>query len=684
VQYSFWHRVPFVRFLLPFAAGITLSLFTQLSYAAVASAFAACFLLFLVTHFSLVKYKYAFINGFLLHAMLFTFGTWLNMQQHALRDPLHFSNLDSAEHLLVQVNEVPSVRERTVRLQCVALGTHSHSTCAAATGKLVLYLQKDSQALCVRFGSHILLNSRVVRPAGAPRNPGEFDYKRYLQFHQVFHQAYATGKDYQVLPGRDDHSLMDAVYATQEYFRTTLISRIGSQTEAAVAQALLYGYDDDIDPEVVQAYANTGTLHVLAVSGMHVGIIFMILGWLLGFMDRSARLQLVKNLIIMCCLWLYSLLCGLSPSILRATVMFSFILFSRIINRHSNVYNTLAASAFVLICTDTNMIANVGFQLSYLAVVGIIAFQPMVYAWFTPKTRFMDEVWKITAVSLAAQVTTFPVGLLYFHQFPNYFLFSNLIIIPLTTGILYTGILLLVFSKIALVATWLGKLMLWGIMLTNYIVKEVELLPGSFVTGIHISIPETIMIYVMSAGLIGLLLTRRGTWLMAGLGAACCLLISFSRSSLNASQQQELVVYDVPGHTAANLITGTRSWLVIDSSLWNQSNKVRYHLQQHFWSSRITQQQQVFTQEQGFELTLNGNRFAFIHSLPDTATAPHRATLIMESTCKARDLAPLEPSLVIITSAVKNGPATRLKRELLALNIPVVYVGDSGAYRLSL
>jgi len=685
---SIWNKVPFVRFLAAFAGGITISLFFHCEFFIAFSFFILFSFCFLTAFFFLKKFRFAFLNGIFLSLTLFFGGISLNLFQNELFHADHFSKITHPQYLIVVVNE-PSVEKiKSIKLLTKALSyADSLSKMHPCSGNLALYLAKDSVSKQIRYGDIIIIKSSLIKDIPPPQNPDEFDYKRYLRFNNIHFQAYAKKGDYEITHCSKKNILFSTVYDIQTYFKQTLSKYIPSASEAGVAEALLYGYDDEIDPDIVQAYANTGTLHVLAVSGMHVGLIYMILGMMLKFMDRSTKSKNLKCAIIITGLWIYSLLCGLSPSILRATVMFSFIIAGQMFKRPTNVYNTLAVSAFMLLCSDTNMIANVGFQLSYMAVLGIVFIQPYIYEWYDAKSYLGDEVWKIISVSIAAQLGTFPLGLLYFHQFPNYFLFSNLIIIPLTTIIIYIGIILLLFSKISFIAVWLGKLVYWSIALTNGIVKFVEQLPFSYVNGIHISIIQSVFIFGLLAFFISYFLLRRSIYFKWGLAMCICFFGLSAAHQFENHLQKKIVVYNISNQTSVNFIHENNSTLIIDSALWNDRSKVRFHMQQHFWHSGSKYQKIIYTDTLWRLLTgaekkiiITGNGLPFLQPT-DTAIS----VLIIKNKIRLKEvIEKICPRQVIITSAIKPHIARTIKLYLKEKNIPCTVVGESGAFDLSL
>jgi competence protein ComEC len=505
-----------------------------------------------------------------------------------------------------------------------------------------------------------------------------------LAFNHIHHQAYLKQAQLAYTNINQANLVYKTVYSIQRYFRNVLHTYIKTPSEIGVAQALLYGFDDEIDEETMSAYANTGTLHVLAVSGMHVGIIFLIISKLLWFMDKSKKLLFTKRLIIVVCLWVYSLLCGLSPSILRATVMFTFIITAQILERRSNIYNTLAASCFTLLIVDANMLANVGFQLSYMAVLGIVFIQPMIYKWYVASNWFVDQIWKITTVSVAAQIATSPIGILYFHQFPNCFLFSNLLIIPLTTVVLYCCIILLVVSKITVLATWLGVAIKYSILFTNKLVMLMEDTPYAYINGIQISIFQSILLYVLFLCLIFYFMYQYKNLLRVSLLALLYFVVLFGVDTYTQHHQKKLVVYSVNQSNAIQLINGNTSKLLLENKLRYDKQKFRFHLQQHIWQMGLQQIDTLGISNQWQLISFNGKQILISGDEHYPESTQHIDVFIIRYKLKPEVLKQINAKQVLISGSVKKHHAEKIKAHCLQQNIPVHDVLYSGAFQLSL
>jgi competence protein ComEC len=587
---NFWQQAPFARILLPFTGGILSSLFLHIPATTIAVVAIVSLLLYSILFFYVrkrIQLAVTLWSGVVLLVVCWSFGALWHGQYHQLTKQEHFT-YHKSKYKIVQVVEAPVKKEKSIKLVVNVEEVIRNQQQEKVIGKLLLYMQKDEQAESIRYGDKLLLNvnERLVEE---PRNPGEFNYKRYLMFNNIFHQAYLKSESYKILERNAGNPVFAYAYNTRDKLIAIFKQYVEGEKEFGVSTALVFGYVDELDPELIQSYSNTGTLHVLAVSGMHVGIIFVVLNWMLGFMDRNRKSAMLKAVLIGIFLWGYSMVAGLSPSILRAATMFSFITFGQLINRRSQIYNTLAASAFILILFKPTIIASVGFQLSYAAVLGIVFIQPKLYRLLLFRNYFADLIWKITAVSIAAQITTFPMGLLYFHQFPNYFIFSNLIIIPLTTVILYVGILLIVFSWQSTAAFWIGKAIFWGIKATNLLVESIDRLPFSTLNGISISIPETLLVYVILFTFIGYILLKRAFWMQTAL--VCALVLAgFNVYEKNEQAgQQYFMVYHVPGHSAMAGFTGYDAQLITDSTLAQNESAIRFYIRHHWWERGITQ-----------------------------------------------------------------------------------------------
>ncbi|MGH2649330.1 MAG: ComEC/Rec2 family competence protein, partial [Ginsengibacter sp.] len=271
-------------------------------------------------------------------------------------------------------------------------------------------------------------------------------------------------------------------------------------------------------------------------------------------------------------------LTGASASVIRSAVMFTFIAIGITINKKSSIYNSLASSAFVLLCYDPFMLWDVGFQLSYLAVLGIVIAQPYIFKWLYIKNKFLNKAWQLASVSLAAQLFTFPVCIYYFHQLPLLFLVSNLVAIPLATLILCSCLFLVVVSPINYIAVWLGKIVFVFIWLLNHTVLFVKAIPFSLWDGISFTLPETFLLYAVVIFFLYWLLRRSMIAFKTGIGCLLIFTASISYNKWQHYQQKKIIVYNVPSHKAIDFVSGKAFQFVGDDDLKIDGVLQNFHL----------------------------------------------------------------------------------------------------------
>ncbi|MDQ2794590.1 MAG: ComEC family competence protein, partial [Bacteroidota bacterium] len=444
-------------------------------------------------------------------------------------------------------------------------------------------------------------------PSKAPLNPGEFDYARYLEYRQVYHQQYVHLDQYRVLGLAPPNPLVAISLRAATQLDGVFRHYIKAKREYAIASALVLGIKDDVDLATKQAYTATGTTHIMAVSGLQVGLLFAAMSWVLRkLFGRVKGFLLWSSLVGLGVIWSYAFLTGLSASVLRATVMFTVIIIGRALGRQDSIFNTLGVAAFLLLVWNPFLVADVGFQLSFLAVLSIVYVQPRIAGWVDVEAYFyarrrpwqpkavqwlwkaggwsLDKVWQAVALSLAAQVATFGLGLYYFHQFPFSFLFSNLVAVPISSGAVYVGMALLAVKGItaaislllpAGAAWWLdllpraiAQLFEWMVWAFNeYIFLISRYFAGWVVGDIHVSALQTALLFGMIAAGLAWLSTRRLGWLRG----LALLLLAYAGSRVAEARAvaptEEFIVYSIPRRSAVGFWQGAAAEFVTPDSL---------------------------------------------------------------------------------------------------------------------
>jgi competence protein ComEC len=509
---------------------------------------------------------------------IFVAGFSITLRHTASRSDAHFLHLETPVAYYTAVATKPAEeKSKSWKLEVAVRQVSTAGQWMSRQGNVLLYLSKQDFKKPFAYGDVLLLKGSP-QSIPAPGNPGEFDYRQYLSYRQIYHQQFAHAGDVRHVGYDPPGALMRHAVAARLWADRVIRRFVPGEREHGLASALVLGVTDGLDNEVLQAYAATGALHVLSVSGLHVGIVYWLLLLVLRPLQKTYSGKWILAIVSIFVLWGYAFVTGLSPSVLRAVTMFSFMALARPMNRQMNIYNTLAASAFCLLLVDPFMIMSVGFQLSYLALLGIVYFQPGIYALWEPKGRLWDEVWKVSSVSLAAQFATFTVGLLYFHQFPNYFLIANFVVIPASFGVLIVGLVLLAVSAVPVVAGFLGMVLGWIVQVMNGFVFGVENLPFSKIDNVYITPWQFASLTAMLLCLVRLLETRKMSWLVTACFAAVGFAVLQGMYVREQVDQQRVTVYKVSGYTAVDLMNEGTVFSWADTTLIQDRSKVKFHL----------------------------------------------------------------------------------------------------------
>ncbi|WP_412986469.1 ComEC/Rec2 family competence protein [Pontimicrobium sp. IMCC45349] len=363
------------------------------------------------------------------------------------------------------------------------------------TGKTLLNVKKDSTIPSLKV-DNIYYTKTQFKSLIHPLNPHQFDYKEYLRKQHIYHQLFVSNNEL-LLQNTDKHTIFGYAAALRENINSKLKAYNFKESELAIINALLLGQRQDISKEIYNSYTKAGAIHILAVSGLHVGIILFLLNYLLKPIEYFKKGYLIKLILTLIFMWSYAVIAGLSASVVRAVTMFSVFAFAMHLKRKTNVYNTLAISIFILLLFKPNFLFDVGFQLSYLAVLAIIIIQPMLYNLYKPKFKVIDFFWKIFTVTIAAQFGIIPISLYYFHQFPGLFVISNLVIIPCLSIILGAGILLIVLSLINALPTLFAEAYGFIISTMNNFVSWISEQETYLFQNISFSLTQVILSYIV-------------------------------------------------------------------------------------------------------------------------------------------------------------------------------------------
>lgn len=556
-------HIPLARLIVPLAAGIITSLTVRFDVPS--KTFLYTYLLFWISGILARRifssdFPGRWVFGVWAFLFLFTTGYHISQNHREINRPDHFSHFaDAGGQLLLRVREPASEKARSWQVIAEVERLFGDSTDRRVKGKILLYLEKDSLAAGLRYGDYLLLGNDY-REVQAPRNPGEFNYQGFLALRNIYHQAWRASGTWQKTGENRGFFLIQWALGLREKALEVFRRNGPGDKEFAVVSALVLGYRDFLDEDLQREFAGAGAMHVLCVSGLHVGIIYLVLKFLLGFLSRFGQGRNIQTALILLLLWFYAGITGFSPSVLRATIMFSFVALGQGLGRPTSIYNNLAASALLLMVINPWIITQVGFQLSYLAVISIVALQPVFYQLATFRNPLLDKAWALLCVSLAAQLATAPLSLYYFHQFPNYFLVTNLIVVPLAGLVIYAALGALVFSAVPGLGYLMGKTLFGLAFVMHQSVHFIEGLPYSTLSGVYINLPEMLGLLLI---LMFLSLFFAGGYrkiLSMALLALLLVASSFSVRSINSLRHRAMVVYCINRGGTIDFIQGRQAF----------------------------------------------------------------------------------------------------------------------------
>lgn len=580
----FWNSYPFIRFSIVFILGILC-----FDYNPKIWTYSSIYLgLGIILYFTLVfisskysYYKLRYWNGALGLSILFFLGGYLTEFQYCNPGNTHYTKLRNKNNgfsgtIINPANERTNFHRYDFNLNYVIT---ENDSLKPTTGKIHLYVRKDSLNNVFQYGDELQVLGDFFA-IDNPGNPGEFNYKTYLQRQKIYSHAFVDFSEIRLVRSSTPNLLLSLAFTLRSNAKVIIDKHISSSRENGIATAILLGIKDHIDNDIKKAYSSAGAMHVLAVSGLHVGIIFLIIKLLFGKLKDIGKWGRYSfGLISIILIWFYAMITGLSPSVLRAATMFSLVSLGETSIRENNVYNSLGIAAFTLLSFEPYLIYSVGFQLSFAAVFGIVYFQPKLYSIIAFKYWILDKVWAITCVSIAAQLSTFPLTAYYFHQFPTYFLISNIVVIPASFIMLVGGILVIfldtVFSQGAELIGYLLQKLIWII---NEIISQVQGLPNSLIEWIYIDRIGLVLIYAIVFTLTAGIQFRTFKTLIVSAILSLYLISHSIIENESQSKKNELIFYDIPTKLAVDHVKGHSAQLYIDDVSENELELLSYQI----------------------------------------------------------------------------------------------------------
>ena len=596
-----WKEIPFVRFLIPFAFGITLSTILNNNHPIWYGILLFSIFIRFIFIFQKIPYRYRLVHGIIANAILFLMGYLWCINYNELQRPNHFQQYISNNNITIGVisNAPKTGKYCKAILSAHLTGTHSDSL-KKCTGNILVYLKNDSTRR-LQYGDIIAFKGQIQK-INPPKNPYAFNYQKYLHFQNIHYQCFVSNPDYwKITAIGHGNFISKKAIEIRHYFLAILEKHIPTPNELAVANALILGDKNNLDEEIKTAYAHTGALHVLAVSGLHVGLVAWFVNVLLNLIRFRSRIwKIAKASILIGVVWSFALISGGSPSVLRAATMFTFLIIGLSLNRFTNIYNSLGISATILLFWNPYLLMNVSFQLSYLALLGIIYFQPKIYSAWIFKNRLGRFFWKLSTVTFGAQIGTLPISLYYFHSFPFFAWLSGIIVIPAATIILGSGMLLFVLESLFPFLAFIPSTVLnYAIWTMNSFIFLIGKIPFSVQIGVWVSVGFVILMYALIGNIALALSTRKLKWLLPAAGLFLVISINYSFASFEKIQQKKIIIYHSSGNTILDFFEGKNGYSIATQNI--PQKKLSFPSQNNRWANGIKKVEQLHFENKNFK-----------------------------------------------------------------------------------
>jgi competence protein ComEC len=681
-----FNAFPVVRYLLCLIAGILAYLQTHYFHTAFYYLGAGLLVILLTSIF----FRNPLLRGISACLLLFVSGWILTYHKTVINNPEHFTNQGTFTHYQAIITSNPEIKPKTYKVEAEIQQVKVSEKWRKANGKILLYFNK-AEAQRPQYGNVFLIKN-MPSEIDPPKNPEEFDYRQFLHNKGIYAHHFLWNKEYIKIGNLIPSKILNIAYKANNYADSVYKTHLKTVNEYAITNAMVVGTRDDIDSDLLNAYSASGAIHVLSVSGMHVGILFGVLSVLLWFIKGRGKYgKWLFTVIVLSSLWTYAVFTGLSSTVLRAAVTFSFILVGTTINRRHNIYNILATSALVLLCYNPYWLLDVGFQLSYLAILGIVYLHPYLNQLISPTNPIIRLLWEGTIVCFAAQLFTAPLSVYYFHQFPTYFLIANPFVALFSSGILPVGLLLLILASVPIVADVLAFVLKLSCYLLNETTFIIEKMPLSTLKGFSISVSELFAWYAIIFLIIAFFRYSELKYLRVSVLLLISLALFNIYEDYQQSQQKQLTFHFIPRQTCISVIDGKSVTFIADSAAINNKKIYNFHLKNYYDAQGVSNQNLLniaaYTNKQGMTfLDFEGKKIVWLQK-PFKGALQGKANYVLLSNNAIRNLAftfaDFQTEQIILDDSNKSYLVEKLKHQADSLRLNLVVLRDTGAYSIT-
>jgi len=552
-------EIPFLRIGLPFCLGILTG-----PYLKPGATFGVAVLFLAISGFIISLFFNKYITN-IIYGIALTVALWLAGLILYTNEKSQLSDLDPTEaEYLCTLSEFPEEKANTYRMIVRLNGKFSDKDKISLHGSMMIYMRKDPLIKSLIPGDIMKIRCSPD-PIGNRGNPDEFDYRFYMENHGVKYFAFADREDILEHTAPKHRKLSHKALIARESIIGMYRARGITGDTLALVAAITLGQKSLLDPDQKQYFIKAGVMHIMAVSGLHAVILSMFVFNVLFFL--KGRYSFLRSLITILFLWMFAFITGLTPSVLRATIMFTFLQGGTLMKRHVNSINSVLASAFILLLIRPSILFDAGFLLSYSAVIFIICFYREMYLKLDLKNWLADKVWQSAAVTIVAQAGTLPLTIMLFNRFPTWFILTNLIIVPVSSLLIVVGCLVPLTFPLEFISRPVAYVLANLTGVTGLLTEKAASLPYSTIDSLGMTSYEALLLFSFICILFWFLLNRRSVPVHYPVVALLLFTLLVTFRDISNKSSNEVIVYNTIGSPAIGVRTGRVLNLYSDTSL---------------------------------------------------------------------------------------------------------------------
>ena len=618
------------------------------------------------------KSKQRWLFGVLLSALGFICGIatqTIHNEQNNKSNYLYFTeNRDQTLRLVLR----EKLKNTTFSERYVALAKEIDGK--KCSGKILVNFYLNQSNASLHIGSDLLVKAKIVTHK-PPSNPDQFDYGKYLSNKSINAQLYADIADVKA-----NSNTQKDIWYYSDRFRRNIIQNLSPNfrnDELQVLNALILGQQQEISADILQDYQYAGAVHILSVSGLHVGFILLFLNFLLKPLPKHRNGRILKFAIILICLWGFALIAGLSPSVARSVTMFSFVALGMCIRRNTNIFHTLIVSVLLILLFKPSFLFDVGFQLSYVSLFFILWLQPILSKIWVPNNKIAQYFWDILTVSFAAQIGAFPLSIYYFHQFPGLFFITNLVVIPFISIIMALGVVVMLMAAFEYVPAIPAKVLEWCIYFLDTIIAKIASFEKFIIRDIPLNFYLLLSLYLFIIAFIAWLEKPKFSRLSFTLVAFLIFQITMVATEWNIQNQSEFIVFHIKKNTLFCKRKGKEVTIYSDAKAVSDNKSVNAYLTANFSKSRNRSFGNLLSFDKTRILILDSSSVYPKNIKPDILLITQSPKINLERFFKTT-----QPKLVIADGSNFKTYAEKWKQTCSKEKIPFHNTSEKGFYRL--